>query len=92
MPNSASASKRLRQSAVRHQRNKAQKTAMKTQIKAVLAAVEAGDFEKAEQEYRVASQRLDRAGAKGVIHKNKASRGKSRLQAAIKRGKAKPAA
>lgn len=92
MPNTRSASKRLRQNAVRQERNKATKSAMKTQIKAVLAAVAAGDIEKAEQEYRDASRKLDRAGAKGVIHKNKASRGKSRLQAAIKKAKAQPAA
>ena len=88
MPNTRSASKRLRQNAVRQERNKATKTAMKTQIKAVHKAVEAGDLEKAETEYRDAARKLDRAGAKGIIHKNKASRGKSRLQAAIKKAKA----
>ena len=88
MPNTRSASKRLRQNAVRQERNKATKTAMKTQIKAVHKAVAAGDLEKAETEYRDAARKLDRAGAKGIIHKNKASRGKSRLQAAIKKAKA----
>lgn len=88
MPNTRSASKRLRQNAVRQERNKSTKSAMKTQIKSVLTAVAAGDVEKAEQEYRAAARKLDRAGAKGIIHKNKASRGKSRLQAAIKKAKA----
>jgi len=61
---------------------------MKTQIKSVHAALAAGDVEKAELEYRDASRKLDRAGAKGIIHKNKAGRSKSRLQAAIKKAKA----
>lgn len=89
MPNTRSAAKRLRQNEKLQQRNKATKSAMKTQIKSVLAAVAAGDIEKAELEYRDASRKLDRAGAKGIIHKNKASRGKSRLQAAIKKAKGK---
>ena len=88
MPNTRSAAKRLRQNEKLQQRNKSTKSAMKTQIKSVLAAVAAGDVEKAELEYRDASRKLDRAGAKGIIHKNKASRGKSRLQAAIKKAKA----
>ncbi len=88
MPNTRSAAKRLRQNEKLQQRNKSTKSAMKTQIKSVLAAVAAGDLEKAELEYRDASRKLDRAGAKGIIHKNKASRGKSRLQAAIKKAKA----
>ena len=88
MPNTRSASKRLRQNAVRQERNKATKSAMKTQIKTVHKAVEAGDLEKAELEYRDAARKLDRASSKGIIHKNKASRGKSRLQAAIKKAKA----
>jgi small subunit ribosomal protein S20 len=87
MPNTRSAAKRLRQNEKLQQRNKATKSAMKTQIKSVLAAVAAGDIEKAELEYRDASRKLDRAGAKGIIHKNKAGRGKSRLQAAIKKAK-----
>lgn len=88
MPNTRSAAKRLRQNEKLQKRNKSTKSAMKTQIKAVLAAVAAGDLAKAEEEYRNASRKLDRAGAKGIIHKNKASRGKSRLQAAIKKAKA----
>jgi len=88
MPNTRSAAKRLRQNEKLQKRNKSTKSAMKTQIKSVLAAVAAGDLEKAELEYRDASRKLDRAGAKGIIHKNKASRGKSRLQAAIKKAKA----
>ena len=88
MPNSRSAAKILRQSAVLQQRNKAIKSAMKTQIKAVMAAVTDGDFEKADTEFRAAAKKLDRAGARGIIHRNTASRKKSRLSAAIRKAKA----
>ncbi len=88
MPNTRSAAKRLRQNAVRQQRNKATKSAMKTQIKTVMTAVAAGDLEKAETEFRSAAKKLDRAGAKGIIHRNTASRKKSRLSAAIRKAKA----
>ena len=87
MPNSPSAAKRLRQTKVRQARNKAAKTAVRTQIKKVLAAVDAGDVEKAETEFRAAAKKLDQAGATGLIHKNAAGRQKSRLQRAIKKAK-----
>ena len=89
MPNTKSAAKRLRQDKVQQARNKAVKSSVKTQIKKVLAAAEGGDVETAEKEYRVASQKLDRAGASNVIHKNAAGRQKSRLQRAIKKAKGK---
>ena len=88
MPNSPSASKRLRQSKVRQARNKAIKTAVKTQLKKVLAAAQAGEVAKAETEYKLAAKKLDRAGAKGIIHKNVAGRQESRLQSAINAAKA----
>lgn len=87
MPNNPSASKRLRQSKVRHERNKSVKSGLKTQVKKVLAAAKAGEIETAEAEYKLAARKLDRAGAHNVIHPNKASRQKSRLQRAIKAAK-----
>ena len=87
MPNSPSAAKRLRQTKIRQARNKAAKTAVRTQIKKVLTAATAGDVETAEKEYRLAAKKLDKAGAKGLIHKNAAGRHKSRLQRAIKKAK-----
>ena len=89
MPNSASASKRLRQSKVRQSRNKAIKSSMKTQIKKVVAAATAGDVEAAETEFKLAAKKVDKAGAKNVIHKNAAGRQKSRLQRIIKKAKGK---
>lgn len=87
MPNTASASKRLRQTKVRQARNKAVKSAMKTQIKKVLTLATEGNVDQAEVEFKDAAKKLDRAGAKGVIHKNAAGRQKSRLQRAIKTAK-----
>ena len=88
MPNSPSASKRLRQTKVRQARNKAIKTAMRTQVKKVRTAAIAGDIETAEKEFVLATKKLDRAGAKGIIHLNTAGRYKSRLSAMIKKAKA----
>lgn len=87
MPNSRSASKRLRQNKVRQERNKSIKSAMKTQLKKVLTAASEGDVATAETEFRLAAQKLDRAGAKRIIHPNAASRKKSRLSKAIKKAK-----
>ena len=88
MPNSPSAAKRLLQTEVRQARNKAIKSAMRTQVKKVRKAAIAGDIETAETEFKLAAKRLDRAGAKGIIHRNTAGRYKSRLSAMIKKAKA----
>lgn len=87
MPNTQSAKKRLRQDEFRKERNKATKTGVKTQIKKVIAAADAGDITTAEAEYRLAAKKLDKAGAKNTIHKNAAARQKSRLQRIIKAAK-----
>ena len=87
MPNSKSAEKRLRQNAVRRERNRAVKSAVKTQVKKVVSAIRDGNVELAETEYRAAAKQFDRAGAHRVIHKNAAARKKSRLQKLIKAAK-----
>jgi small subunit ribosomal protein S20 len=88
MPNTKSAKKRLRQSLERRTRNRAVKSSLKTQIKKVLTAVEGGDTATSDTEFRAAAKRLDQAAAKGVIHRNKAARLKSRLSARLKTAKA----
>lgn len=87
MPNTASAKKRLRQNVIRRDRNRAIKSAVRSQMKKVREAVKAGEIEKAEEEFRVAAQRLDRAGSRNIIHPNATSRYKSRLQRMIKKAK-----
>lgn len=88
MPNSLSAKKRLRQDKVRRAHNRSVKSAVKTQVKKVKAAVDSGDIETAEKEYVLAAKKLDQAGANNVIHKNTAARYKSRLQKRIRTAKA----
>lgn len=87
MPNTSSAKKRLRQNKSLQAQNKSIKSAVKTQIKKVFAAVSDGDIEKAEVEYQSAQKKLDRAGSKNIIHQNAAGRQKARLQKAIKAAK-----
>jgi len=87
MPTTKSAEKRLRQNVARQKRNRAVKSSVKTQIRKVREAAEAGDVQKAETEFREAAKKLDQAGAHGVVHPNKASRTKSRLQHLIKKTK-----
>jgi len=84
MPNIASAKKRLRQNIARRQRNRSIKRAIRTQCRKVREAVLAGDTESAETEFRLAVKKLDRAGARNIIHRNAAARTKSRLSAKVK--------
>lgn len=84
MANHVSAAKRARQSEKRRLINRDRKGAMRTAIKGVLAAVEAGDAKAAAEALRVASSLIDGAGRRGVIHRNQASRRVSRLSAKVK--------
>lgn len=88
MPNTKSAKKSLRQNIVRRTRNRAVKSAVRTQLKKVREAVAAGNLEVAETEFRAAARKLDRAAAAKVIHKNSAARHKARLVHLIKGAKA----
>ena len=87
MPNTKSAEKRLRQSEAKRLRNRAAKSAIKTQLRKVRETVAAGNHEQAETEYRLAAEKLDKAGRRHIIHRNKASRIKSRLQRLMKAAK-----
>ena len=83
MPNTKSAKKRLRQDKVRKLNNKSAKSAVKTQVKKVVAAIDANDVATAESEYVKAARKLDKAGSKNVLHKNTVARRKSRIQKRI---------
>jgi small subunit ribosomal protein S20 len=76
--------KRNRQNEVRRQRNRTVTSELKTLEKAVESAVEAG--EDASDVLRAAQKRIDMAQTKGVLHKNTASRRKSRLARLVSRG------
>ncbi|QDU95612.1 30S ribosomal protein S20 [Lignipirellula cremea] len=87
MPNTKSAEKRLRQNHDRRAQNRIVRTILRNQIRRVRAAAAAGEHEQAEAECRIANKKLDQAKAKNIIHANKASRLKSRLQSMLKRAK-----
>ena len=82
MANIKSQIKRNRQNEARRLRNKAVRSELKTRTKRAVAAGEAGAADTDEQ-LRLAIKRIDKAAAKGVIHKNQAARRKSRLIARV---------
>ena len=84
MANTAQARKRARQSITRREHNFALRTQFRTAIKKVLKAVQAGDKEVAKTEFVSAQSTIDKMSSKGIIHKNKAARHKSKLSAKIK--------
>ena len=79
MPNSTSAAKRMRQSVKRRMHNRITKKVIKTLTKRTLASVAAKDFEKAAADLKLATAKIDKAGARRVLHPNTAARRKSRL-------------
>lgn len=85
MPNSASAEKSLRQSLIRRERNRHQRGTLRTRVKKFRTFLgEKPTQEAADKEFSLVVKALDQAAAKKLIHKNAASRTKSRL-AALKR-------
>ncbi len=84
MANTASARKRIRQTAVRTERNAARKSRMRTFIKKVETAIASGDKAAAAEALRLAQPEAQRAVTKGVSHLNTVARKISRLSARIK--------
>lgn len=84
MANIPSAKKRAIQAEERRIRNKSRRTEMRTSIKRVLQAVKGGDQGQAQEAYRHAVRIIDRSANRGIIHKNKAARHKSRLNEKVR--------
>lgn len=84
MANIKSAIKRARQNVTLRKRNASARSMYRTFVKHVIKAVEQGDKEAARSAFSAAQPVIDKAACKGLIHKNKASRIKSRLSAKIK--------
>jgi small subunit ribosomal protein S20 len=82
--NIKSAKKRAKQAVVRNMRNTGQRSMLRTAVKKVIKALDANDAAGAEAAFAVAQPILDRFSSRGLIHKNKAARHKSRLTARIK--------
>lgn len=84
MANIASARKRARQSEKRRQHNTSLRSELRSAVKSIKKAIEAGDKTAANGVFRRAAGVIDSIADKNIIHKNKAARHKSRLAAAIK--------
>jgi small subunit ribosomal protein S20 len=84
MANTASARKRIRQTATRTERNTARKSRMRTFVKKVELAIASGDKTAAAEALRAAQPEMQRAAGKGVTHHNTVARKRSRLSARIK--------
>ncbi len=79
MPNIKSAAKRARQNITREKRNRRIKSMLKTSIRRFEESLESGDMTEARVKLNTAVRQIDKAAAKGVVHKNNAARKKSRL-------------
>jgi len=84
LANSRQAKKRARQNDKRRARNASQRSEMRTYLKQASTAVQEGNASLAAEIYKKATSMVDRLASKGLIHKNKAARHKSRLNAHIK--------
>jgi small subunit ribosomal protein S20 len=84
LANTAQARKRASQAEKRRQQNASRRSTMRTYLKNVLKAIDAGDKEAAAKAFQVAVPYLDRAAGKGLVHRNKIARHKSRINARIK--------
>lgn len=83
MANIKSAKKRVIVNQKKADRNKSVRSRVKTYVKKVYEAIDAGDKAAAAEALRVATKELDKAAAKGVYHKNTTSRKVSRLAQAV---------
>jgi small subunit ribosomal protein S20 len=83
LANSAQARKRARQAEGRRGQNASQRSMVRTYIKRVIAAIEARDYTAANAALVTAIPVIDRMADRGILHKNKAARHKSRLNAAV---------
>ncbi len=90
MPHTKSAWKRMKQAEKRKLHNRAVIKKVKAQVRTFLAAVKSNDLAKAAEEMKTAGKLLDRAGTKGYIHANKASRLKSRMAHRLDKAKKAP--
>ena len=84
MANSPQAKKRASQGETRRQHNSSLRSMMRTYLKKVNAAINGMDKKAAQDAYAASMPIVDRMADKGLIHKNKAARYKSRLNAKIK--------
>ena len=80
---SAIARRRMKKTEKCRLNNKSIKSSMRSQLKKVSQAIDAGDKEQAQAELNRAMKKLDKAAKQNIVHKNQAARRKSRLQKKI---------
>lgn len=85
MANTAQARKRARQADAHRDHNNAQRTRFKSSVKAARITITKGDKTAAKAAFQDAMSMIDKTVTKGLIHKNKAARQKSRLNAALRK-------
>jgi small subunit ribosomal protein S20 len=81
--NSAGSRKRARQAVKRNAHNASLRSMVRTYMKKVVVAIEAKDYEQAQAAYQTAVPYIDKMVHKGILHKNKAARHKSRLNTRV---------
>lgn len=79
MANLPSAKKRIKQSETRQERNRARKSALKTETRKLLDSIHDGELDKAQTQFKLITKQLDQIAVRGTLHKKTASRKKSRL-------------
>lgn len=84
MANTAQSKKRARQAIVRNEHNVTLRSRFRSAVKKVLTAIASGDKAAAQDAYKNAVSLIDKTETKGLIHKNKAARHKSRLNARVR--------
>jgi small subunit ribosomal protein S20 len=84
MANTKSAEKRAREAVERRERNVAHRSKVRSAVRKVVEAIRAGKMSDAAAALKAASPVIDAMARKGIIHRNKAARHKSRLAAQIK--------
>ncbi len=89
MPNSPSAAKRMRQGAKRRKHNRITKKVIKTLMKRTLTEAAHNELDKATVDFRAAVSKIDKAGARRVLHPNTAARRKSKLARALNKAAAR---
>ena len=85
MANTIQAKKRARQNKKSYTRNKAQRSNVRTLIKEVIKTAEGKDKDAIKSQFQKTVSGIDKLVSKGLIHKNKAARLKSRLNAKVKK-------
>lgn len=85
MANTKQAKKRVRQAEKHRGHNASQRSMLRTHVKKVVNAIAAGDHKAATTALQEATPVIDRMACKGIIHKNKAARFKSRLTASMRK-------